>query len=322
MERILNIEDEPAKKTPTQSKTINYFRIEFKAPTGANMEVLLDKAHAALPDVNDRVFSSEGQEFKSCHVRQTKSEGHYVHVTAVTPGEPSSAVPNKTNVREVDVQLVAPPADGNYMDSDMFFLVKGNHMLFSSSGLPVSKAKEYIKALLEKTGNADDEIKFSIQKMANVDKLRLIRQGVSEISLGCNISPATFQYEERTTVRTFLMGHVLDGFRAFFAKDPRFREIAEQENVTAEVTFKFNRARKGGENGKARMQTLSEKLIAEDDDGFRIITYGGEKISYEEVCIKKAIKFKKFGKSVQYEDVWNSMKEYLSELQRTGVLEQ
>lgn len=150
MERILNIEDEPAKKTPTQSKTINYFRIEFKAPTGANMEVLLDKAHAALPDVNDRVFSSEGQEFKSCHVRQTKSEGHYVHVTAVTPGEPSSAVPNKTNVREVDVQLVAPPADGNYMDSDMFFLVKGNHMLFSSSGLPVSKAKEYIKALLEK----------------------------------------------------------------------------------------------------------------------------------------------------------------------------
>lgn len=309
-------------KTLKQSKTINYFRIEFKAQIGTSMEALLAKAHAALPNVDDRIFLSGGQEFKGCHVLQTEEDGHYVHVTAVTPGEQASGVPNKTDVCEIDVQLIDPPVNGNYMDSDMFFLIKGNHMLFSSSGMSVSKAKDYIKALLEKTGNTDENFKFSIQKMANTDKLRLIRQGVSEVSLGCAISPATFQYEERRSVSAFLMGSVLDGFRAFFAKDPRLKDIAEQENVTAEVIFKFNRARKGGENGKARMLALSEKLIAEDDDGFKIKTYSGEKISHEEVCIKKGIKLEKFGKSVHYKDVWDAMKEYLSELQRTGVLEQ
>lgn len=307
-------------KTKNQSRTINYLRAIFQGVSVTTLEEALKSAHAILPTVKERSFSFGEQELKGCHVRQTE-DGHFVHITLATPGEPASMVPVGEQVGEVDVQLADPPAHADYMDSDMFFLVKDNHMLFCSSGMKYTKAKDYIRFLFERTGQPETVTNFYLHRVANVDKLRLIRQGVNAVRLGCGVYAATEQYEERISIRQRLLGPIVAELRALTSKDPRLRDITENENLTAELIIKINRSKKGGELGQARMEILAEKVIEEDEDGFRIETFNGITMTQKEITLRKEASLEKYGKSVHYEDAWKAMSNYFAELRRVGALE-
>lgn len=305
-----------------QSKTINYFRVCFRESASYIMEDLLKGSHNLLPNVEDRVFVSNSQEFKGCHVKQVAGKGHYVHVTLVTPGQPANIVPDKENIPEIDVELTSPPPKSNFMDGDMFFLVHGNHVLFCASNLTVSKAKEYICHVFERTSRPEKASNFILQSVADIDKLRLIRQGVRQIRLGCGIYSATEQHEERTFVRRTLFTSLLSEIRALFAEDPILKDFDDNENLKAEVIISLNRARKGSTKGKVRIEALSEKIVKNGEDGFRIETYNGSVLTPSDVILRKEARLEKFGKSVQYEEAWHFLGNYLTELQETGLLEQ
>ena len=306
----------------TCSKPIMYYRVSFKDNTDLVMSDLLSAAHRQLPRAKDREFQSGGQKLKGCKVR-SQGDSHYVHITLVTPGQPASSVPeNDDDATDVEVSLVYPSQNANFMDSDMFVMFCKNNVLFCSSGAKITKVSEYIKNIFEKTLQPEEYCNFVIQKIADIDKIRLIQQGIKEIHLGCALFPETLAYEQRKSVK----GHIFDGMisslLSLCAKDPKLATITEGENISAEIIFKYNRARKGGEIGRERMSSLSEQLLKVDDDGFKLTTFDGSIISAQDTMVKKKIKFTKFGKSVSYREVWSRMDEYYNELRDAGILEQ
>lgn len=273
----------------TCSKPIMYYRVSFLNNPSLAMSELLHSAHELLPLATDRIFETGEQEFKGCKV-ESKGSRHYVHVTVVTRGRPTLSVPDLKGAKEINPRLKYPSDDEEFMDSDMFFMFEQNHMLFCSSGLKISKAREYIIDVFNKTGQPEEYSNFIIHKIADIDKIRLIRQGVKEINLGCSLYPETLSYESRQSVKINIFSKVFGSIQALCAKEPQLEHITEDENISAEIILKFNRTKRGGEIGKARMSSLSEQLIGEDEDGFRIKTFDGTVISAQDTMVKKIYK--------------------------------
>ena len=303
-------------------KTINYFRVTFHEACQHSLEHYLALAHDALPLVHQRTFPLGNQEIKGCHAEQLPS-GCYAHVTVVTPGEAATTVPDEQDTPHVDLQQIPPPEKSNYMDGDMCFFLKGNHLLFCSTHLPVSRAKDYIREVFEQTGQPDAARAFTFTQVADVDKLQMIQTGVKSLSLGAGLFPATARYQERQTVRKQLLGGMMREIFSLFQKDPSLKDYTEEENITAELVIKFNRSLKGGAKGQLRMQKLAEMVIDDKEhEGFKIKTYNNESLTAEDVVLRKSVRVEKDGKTVQYRDVWENMRQYFAELQKNGLLEQ
>lgn len=308
-----------------QSKTITYFRVKISPPASHSFEYYVKLAHKALPKACYRTFKSGVQEFIGCHAGPAKPAGEFLHVALVTPGEPASTVPSNKTTDEIDIELMAPPQNGNYMDGDMFMLIKDNHLLFCSSGLNIAKATEYLKLLFDES-NISVILDFQLLKVANIDKLKLLKRGIKAIRLDAGIYPASLEYLHESesgpkTITQKVIGPVVKNILALLRDDPRLSEITDKENLTAEVILKYNR-RGGTELGQVGIQSISEKLINEGDEGVKFVTYNDETLSGNEIILKKAVNLPKFGKSVDYREVWRALAEFYDGLKSSGLLEQ
>lgn len=312
-----------AAKAKKATKTINYFRVNFPEPCSQTLAYYLYHSHNRLPEVAHRTFPLASQEIKGCHVSHPTESECYAHVTLTTPGEPATLVPDAHNAAQADLQQMAAPKQTNFMDGDLWFYLNDNHMLFCSTQLPVSRAKDYIHEILVSTGQPDAVCGFALNQVADVDKIQMIQNGISSISLGAGLYPASVSYLKRQTVRKYLLNGIINNIRALFEDDPELSEYRDAENITAELLLKFNRRRTGGELGQYRMQSLAEKVVEdEESEGFRIRTFNNETLTAQNIVLRKRVKIEKNGKTVPHQDVWRNMHDYFEELRDKGLLEQ
>ncbi len=305
------------------TKTINYFRVNFQELCPHTLAYYLYRAHETLADVAHRTFPFGGQELKGCHVKQPSENECYAHVTLTTPGEPATIVPDAHNEHQADLQQMDAPDRGNFMDGDLWFYLKGDHMLFCSTQLPVNRARDYIREVLDRAGQPETAHVFTFTQVADVDKIQMIQNGISSITLGAGLFPATVHYQQRQTVRKRLLAGIVNDIRALFEDDPELKEYTDAENITAELLLKFNRRHKGGDKGQLRMQALAEKVVEDDEsEGFAIMTFNKEKLTPQNIVLRKVIKLERNGKTVHYEEVWRCMRDYFDELRSKGLLEQ
>ncbi|ADU63420.1 MAG: hypothetical protein KUA35_10290 [Pseudodesulfovibrio sp.] len=313
-----------------KSRTMSYLRAFFPDNKALTLCEYLAAAHRRVTTVADRTFTIDGQEVKCCHEERkrdpsTKERRQYVHVSVSTPGEPVSLVPQGGQNKEVDLGTAVPPQGNDFMDGDLMLLVQDNHVLFCSTGLRVSKAKEYLMHLLEKTGQPEEALAFSLVSVADVDKVRMIREkGVKRLHLSAGLFPATLDHLKRTTntMSEKVVKAVTEEFLEICKKDESLAQYSEAENLTAEIILKYDRRFKGGELGQKRIESLAEMAVDEGDDGFKIVTGDGETISASTITLRKEIKVPKYGKTVRHESVWAEMRTYLKELRNKGLLDQ
>jgi hypothetical protein len=309
-----------------RSKTLLYLRAKFASDEAKSLGHYLNAAHKKTPNIEQRKFIIDDQEVTGCHFRRIKNGKHYLHIAVSTPGESTSLVPKSTGVKEVDLETFPPPEGKDFMDGDLMLLVDGNHVLFCSTGAHIKKARQYMKAIFDHTSQPDESMVFDLAKVADVDKINLIREsGVKSLRLGAGLYKATLDHEERrvASVRKKVLTAVWSEVEDLFADDEELKKYKDEENLTAEVIIKFDRRLKGGKYGKQRMEALAEKVLdGDDDEGFKIETFGGETISSAAITLRKQVQIVKKGKSVAYNNTWRAMNEYLAELRTNGLLDQ
>ena len=295
------------------------------------LEYFVRDAHKALPEPVDRTFTFRNQEFRGCRFSQPEGEGHCSHVAIVTPGQAASTVPNpqtksKTNPSippsGLELGQTQAPGGSEFLDGDMFFFLRDDHLLFCSTGLVINRLADYLRLLFEKSGLPECASMFNLTKVAAVDKAQMIQNGVSELILDCGLYKATVEHEKRTLHKR-IFGGLMDELWAFFSKDPELNAYTDSENLTVELSISFNRAHKGGEMGQRRIQSLAQQAVDDDDpEGFKIRTFNGETLTANDVCLRKKVRIERNGKTVYYEPVWRCMREYYEELRDKGFLEQ
>lgn len=82
------------------------------------------------------------------------------------------------------------------MDGDAFLYINGNDVCMCLTGLRDGSIREYLCDLFKKAALGDNAAKFDLQKVANIDKIKMLhKQGVKEIELRATMFQATHQYE-------------------------------------------------------------------------------------------------------------------------------
>lgn len=308
----------------TRLRHLNYRRAIHLTDSSRsqNLESDLHKAHKKLRSVGDRqVITPGGEVLEGRQFRYTSGVGVFLHIAGYTPKEPASIVPHQNDKDNAPVDTAPPPTGTDFMDGDMMALVRGNNIVVCVNNLHEANLSRYIMGILSKSNMPPDSRKFSIEKVANANKIELIRnQGVKSIRLDATMSEIDAQHSERKSLRKKLHGAILDEILGIFEKDKRLSDIQDAENLSASLTISFDR-RKRGQVTREGLEKIANRLVRDRDDGFVIETLAGEKLRHDEVVLRKEAELMRLGKSVEYKATWDALEGYMAELEQQDNLD-
>ena len=142
------------------------------------------------------------------------------------------------------------------------------------------------------------------------------------VTMDASLFDATLDHLERTTVRKKLGGKLMDEIKALAFEDKTPEEVEAAENINARIILTYDSRKKGMVLGRQGVEDLAARMLTDEDEGFAIITAGGEKIKGSDISLRKTVSLPKHGKSVFCSDAWRELEAYYYELRDGGLLEQ
>lgn len=308
-----------------KSRTIFYRRVAWLKGANDSMQNHLAKAHSKLVTTHDRTFTLGDSEIQGLTV-ETRKNGLFFHLASYTPHQPTSLVPFPSKAKSKNTSPEPPPDKHNYMEGDIFFLVSANNIVLCPSGARESVALSYINHVLRKAGMEKHIARFSIEPVANIDKVKLLqKEGVKKVALNASLYEASVEYTERKTTKMNLLNGVAEEILALFSEDKNqdLQSIGDMENLTVKLEISFDSRKKGGSVGRERLERTAGMLISDDEDqGFSIITGSGKRLTADEIRISDKVKLSSHGNSVFRSSARDALEQYLLDLENAGMLEQ
>jgi len=308
-----------------KSRTLSYRRAEFfeTLANGKTLEHFVIDAMQSQKNIEERRTTFSGGYTLEClHQTRDPNVGHFVHIAAYTKDERASIVLTKSTVEEADLETKAPPPGADYLDGDLMALIAKNHVIVCKSQLHDKKLETYLKALFDRAKLGQDAQKFRLENAADVSVMNAIqKEGIKEITVDATLYEATIDYAKRQSATQKITGALMDEVKKAFSKSKKLKDVLEEENLTAAITFSFDGRRKG-EIGPKRLDFLASEIAAEEDSGFALVTRSGNVIRGDQMTRKKPVMLPPDGKTVSYNAAFQAMGEYLSELKSEGLTEQ
>jgi hypothetical protein len=247
--------------------------------------------------------------------------GHFLHITAETPGEPASVIPKATaTATAVDVATTAPPPDTEFMDGDAFLYVRGNDICMCTTGMRVGGMEYFLKALFSAAKIRRDANQFEIMNALDAHKIEILqRGGVREIEMRGTLFRASVDYGKRKGQTVSAMDVVAKHFRALFGKE---NDVTE-DSLRVMVTLKIDKRRHGIAIGHKRLEELATNLVEnqQDEDEYTIITERNEQIKPKDILLRISADIDSVGKSVDRDHAWAAPLQYFEELKSEGAFE-
>lgn len=326
-----------AKAPKLRQRKLYYRRAEWSEMDHSQhtLEDILKDAHEQNENVSSRIFPGlSGSEVKGASYIYDE-KGIFIQIASYTPGQETSTIENSREAPESNVTPQEAPDGKDFLDGEVFALVKDNHVIFCPSGARESTADYYFKEMINKSDHVDITHTLELDKIAKASKVSMLeKEGVKGIELDCSLYEASLMHiKEKEKDVSGIMSKIAGELKSIFDNDPTLKEIEEKENLNIKlsVTYDGREALRNykdtdfGVRGKERLKKTSSKLlrdIDEDNDGFTIITGRGNKITASEIRIAETKKIKTLGKSICKVDARVQMHAYYEELKNTGVLQQ
>jgi hypothetical protein len=312
-------------------KVLHYRRAVFPSveeATPHSLEVYLRNAHKKLKNVEDRRIQFPTKILEGTHFKDASPNGFYIHFTSYTPGDKTSIINITTGVPEGKVNTTTAPKDSEFMDGDVMLFVKKNHVLICSTSLHENQTEQYLRKLLEAAGSKKRAKHVTLRKIGNIDKIRLIMaQGVKAVGIDASLYHASIMRLNRdtATTRKNILFSVSTAIADLFAKDQEIKDAKLSENINTEVLFSLDGRKKREFIAERQLRTLANTILAESDkseeSGFFILTKNNDKITAENIAIKKHVTLDSFGKTVFHQDAWDALANYMTDLEEGNIIE-
>lgn len=321
-------------KNQVKSKDLFYRRAVW-AKNKINLEGLIVDAHNILKTRGERSFALDsGSTLVGARI-ESNEYGVFLQIASYTPNQATSTIDKQLSVPSATIEAESAPEGKDFLDGDIFIMVKDNHVLLCPSGLRESKATIYFKRILKKVNPSIEIENLELSKVADANKISMIKkEGVNELRLSSTLYHASVIQMEKSIKQTSgFLGGVSNHFNRIFSKDPTLKEISDLENLDVEITVRFDGAEgrkkhqpKGfGEHGRERLLKTAEILLNEDADeeeGFVIVTGKNNKITSGQIRVSERASIRTYGKSLSHQDAWLALHNYHLKLKGTGVLSQ
>lgn len=312
-----------------RNRTLTYRRVSWLDGAADSMQRKLSQAHQRLQSTQARTFQHGDGEIQGIKIK-AQDNALLIHLTEYTPHQPTSLVPFASSAQSSETSEKAPPKEHHYLEGDIFFLVRGNHVILCPSGARESVAESYIRYVLRAVDQEELITRFDFTAVANVDKVKLIRdEGVKKIGLKSSLYEATDEYIERKTTKVNLLNSLASEFMKIFGEErsEELSDIESMENLSVKLEISFDQRRKGGDLSRQRLQSAASKILGDadpddEDTGFTIETTKGNKMTAAELRISDKRQLPAKGNSIFCSDAFDALVGYYEQLREQGVLEQ
>jgi hypothetical protein len=304
-------------------KTISYRRAVWMEEDArkSTLEYFLVSPHQKLKTVKKRKFKRpDGQFVKCIRFRPGENGGSLFHLVAETPGDTASTISSADEDKEAsDVGTASPPKGAEFMDGDLFVYVKGNHVSLCATSLRDASFKVYCDEVFRKAKLPAVSTKFDFQKVANVEKMKLIEaEGVKEIDMNATLYVATTKYAKRKKDAVGAVGVAAKHLKALFWPD----EDMESDSIQVSLTLRTDdRMVSGKVLGNKRLKEIAQDVV-DDDDDYVIVTRKGQRISQNEIYVRSKVDLDRHGKSVKRDAAWQALLDFHKQLVASGIVVQ
>lgn len=310
------------KMAEKKTKTISYHRAEYNIenPQTINLGICIKQATDNLKTAIERTIPRSGGQFIRLAMYKTDDDhGHYLHLTADTPGEAASIVP-KVDPKTTTFQVATtpPPAGAEFMDGDAFVYVKGNHICVCATTLKVGAVAQFFYQFFDAANIRKDADQFHFVNAPDAARLsRIANTGVKSIELKTSLYSATLDYNKRKGQVLSVFLPVSKFFKAIFGSEHDVTEDA----LRVAVELSSDRRARGITVGQKRLNDVAVKLLEaeQDDDDFVIVLNNKEKIKPGEIFLKTTVEIEVKGKSVDRDQAWGKLLEYYKNLVKSGA---
>ncbi|CAA0111679.1 Uncharacterised protein [BD1-7 clade bacterium] len=306
------------------------------------LEDLLVQAHnnSLLSTVGSRTFAiGNDTEIKGAD-HQSDENGLFLQITKSVPGQPTSTIDRSPEKNKSAVDAFDAPDGKDYLEGEIFVLVKGNDVILCPSGARESAVDTYFTKVLEKMDLDHYAVQLRLTKVANADRIKLIQSvGVKEIRLNSSLYQASMMQMDSESVKVeSTLAAVASQVKRIFAQDPSLRDIGALENLDVNLSIRYDgktgclKSSKSnpdfGVSGKKRLNDTAINLITEvdkndyDGDGFTIVANNDVEIKSTEMRVSDSKKIASLGRSISKVDAWDKLRIYYTELKGSGVLSQ
>lgn len=252
--------------------------------------VLSTVLEAALSEVGDDVMPvfdiSDGM--KCMIARRTiASNARYLHLVTYEEGAPVAVINTQIQAAAVDASEQDPEGENEYIHSQIFCLLRDNHILWATHNQPLREGsiQDILARFIESRGGPHDSTQFFFQVVLDQAVVQnAFEDGIEELDLGIGAFNATLQ--------RIANGGVLpsDGFLSKLTNimtGPATQEqIDAASNIEGKLILKPGRDWKKPEV-KSLMTTLSNNIRNSYEDEFAIVTKNGLRLTRDKMSLKR-----------------------------------
>ncbi|MEN7972683.1 MAG: hypothetical protein ABFR47_02490 [Verrucomicrobiota bacterium] len=302
-------------------RVLNYRRVMWLNKTTQTLQQYVDSTHQSLSSTQQRTFTYNDGEVQGMNIEKNGTFT-LVHLAYYLPNQPTSLVPKPSQTANTETIEKKPPNNHDYMEGDIFLLIKHDDVILCPSGTRDGSAKSYLHSMLSQCGI---EKVFSLEPVADIDKVEIIkREGVKKIRMGSSLYKATTDRMQRKTKKTVLLGGIAEDIASIFMKTQyeNIDELKKFENLQVRLEISFDKRKKGGALAAKQLTKAGADLLDNEDDDFTIETMNGKKLTSDDLRVSKNTFINAHGKSVSCQDAWSNMMSYYEELYNSGILDE
>lgn len=310
-----------------KQRTISYLRAVWPGAEQANttFREVVTAALNALPNAQDTRLDIADRKAEIRH-RQLRVDRACVHIASWREREEASTVPHPAPTPAAHLQSLPPGPDYDFLRGDGMVLLSDDHCLLMPSGLHPKSMQRYLVDLLEHARTHGSQIPEEVSGMrflpiADPQAVNRVYEGGGikkiDMNVGRYLETSMNYEEERETIVKRLGRTILE---SLFTDDETRRRIEEADNVNAKLTISLD-SRRPGLTGD-ELADLAQTAADENQDDVDIVTAQGQRIKRGELVLTKRVMVAEFGQTVHHNDAWDEMKEFFSELEANGYLDE
>jgi hypothetical protein len=255
--------------------------------------------------------SPKGRHIPSCHRRNP-------------PGGEASVISNKDTdaAAELDIISVNPPTDNDFVDGDVFLLVRKDSICVCSNAIRDATIGHYLYKLFGKAKLIDQSTKFHIVNVADIDKVKFIQDHkLKSITLNASLYKASNDAVKNAKRMRGVPGAVAKFLKALLGKD----NDVNNDSIVVRITIETDgRIRKHLSLGENRLESWALDLVKNEqsDDSYTIVTADKQIIRPNELKVQKICNIPIKGNSLDRERAWKELLEFYKELCDKGAIQE
>lgn len=293
-----------------------------------DLETLIRAALRVLPNSRDRVVDrSDGTSDMGARIVHYPGEGVILHCTRYVDGQPAGVVPMADQqIARVSERL--PGNQENFLHRDFLGFVRGDHVITFNAANNGASLRSYLQGLFRLAGLDDNAGMFDLVRRASADQIARIAAagGVERVEMDLSIEEATRQLvvDRAQTRQTWSAKRFLDPIAGIVQDLVRSDEKASDLGRSQKGNMRLSISVPKGDllPAKEGLDGVAEILVEDEDAADYVIRLrDGNSIKPSEMAIRRRIRIERYANTVDTDDLIQEMRDYMTELHRTGQLE-